>query len=400
MSLEPLPPRIAHARIPRLLSPSRAADLERCALSVLVDASTLDLLPPAPVAALGTVLHHAVAEVCAGRWGAETSARSAFDRAVAEASQRIEQHLSERGWGGLVSLRDAVGIALWQRRCGRAWRWVQAEQPEGGSMAPRPLVLWPAAPASEDLADGVGTGPEALVVWKAGRVRGRADRIVVLPDGTRRVMEYKTGAVRDADGCLLDDIGLQAGIYALAVEAVSGTKVDVQIVGAETVALPWDAALRRRYSERLATIHTRLPAGEQRVATDLATPGPHCTRCLIRPACGAYLDGAPALWTRPGVGAGMPLDVWGRAERLSTIGGRSRLEIVDDAGLWVVVDGLDPSRRLDEIAPGSRVYLFGLERAEAHVHAERVRPTNLREHHMRAEAVSGPAPGVRVFAGG
>lgn len=397
MSLQPLPPKVQNVCIPHYFSPSRVAELERCALSVLVDPDVYDVLPQSPLAALGTVLHHAVGEVCAGRWGTQESPRAAFDGVVAESTERMESHLVERGWGGLVPLRKSVGIARWQRRRARAWRWIQAEEPSGAQVAWRPLQLIHAPSQSDDTQDMVTSGPEALVVWRAGRLRGRADRITVRPDGTRRVLEYKTGALRDRDGELLHDIGLQASLYALAVQTVLNTKVDVEVVGGETIKLPWNTTERRRVQERLDAVHARLPAGEDIHASALAAPGEHCRRCRIRPACAVYLRTAPTLWTEPGVGAGMPLDVWGQLEGRTVTGPVTRLELADDAGLRVVVDGLDPSRDMTELELGTRVYLFGLERAEAHMHGERVRPTNLREHRPGTLNPGRPAPGVRVF---
>jgi hypothetical protein len=384
----PLPIALARVSVPRFLSPSRFDDLRKCRLWVLSSDGIPGALPAAPVAVLGTLLHHAAREVAEGRWGESRGPREAFDAVLTEAVFGLQP--------GRVPLDVAVGRQRWFTRVARARSWAVEDAPSAGSGNPRALsgrATGTHGP-TEARAD---IGYEAWIVWPEGRLRGRADVVESTRRG-RRIVENKSGRAFDWNGDLVEGIGVQLGLYALATEAVVGGVVETVLRGDERVTIPWDAGTRERVRALLEETLAELPAGEEMPAASLASPGPHCGRCSLRPTCGAYLAAA-SLWTREETSGRMPLDVWGELIRSESSERGVRAELRDDAGRFVVVSGLSPDWGIQTCAPGSRLYFFDLEADEDRQHAERIQAANLVERSAHSGSNRRSAFQLRVFRG-
>ena len=93
----------------------------------------------------------------------------------------------------------------------------------------------------------------------------------------------------------------------------------------------------------------------------------------------------------------MPLDVWGTVIRVGPSGGLVRVEILDASGSLVVVDRvrLETGSRPPKV--GATVHFFDLATDEAPMHAERTRPTNLRDEPRSSASVRRPAWGFQAF---
>ena len=386
--MTPLPSAVSAAVIPMFLSPSRFDDLAKCRLSVLAPAGVPGTLPVAPSALLGTLLHHVAREVAEGRWGQSTSPRAAFDAILGQAVAGLPLES--------VPLDQAVGRQRWFARMARARLWALEDAPSESLGDPRPLRQTAGAIGgpTEARAD---LGHEAWIVWPDGRLRGRADLVEPIPGG-RRVVENKSGRTDDREGSLLDGIGLQVGLYALAIENVAGGSVQTVIRGDERIAIPWDATTRQRIRAHLEHTLAELPAGKEIRADALASPGPHCARCRLRPACRSYL-GAAGLWTTERTAGRMPLDVWGELLRSTVTERGVRVELRDAVGRLAVITGLSPDWNVQRCASGTRLYFFDLETDEDRQHAERVQPTNFRERPPRAGSPRRPAFRLRVYEG-
>ncbi len=124
-----LPPPIDAVLVPSSFSVSTLVSLERCALSVLgtnycrgVRAD--GVLVPHPTALLGTILHHARAEVREGRWGDARDPLDAFRTVFQTALASAENELREDPrTADLVPLRVTVGRRVWVRRVEQVERW-------------------------------------------------------------------------------------------------------------------------------------------------------------------------------------------------------------------------------------------------------------------------------------
>ncbi len=382
----PLPSPLGAVRIPKFLSPSRFGDLRKCRLSVLAPADAASL-PTAPEALLGTVLHHVVTEVGEGRWGDADTPTRAFDTILAAVLSTLEPMA--------VPLEASVGRQRWFTRVARARSWALQDAPSVGSGESR--MLRSPSPATDGPSEArVDVGYEAWIVWPSGRLRGRADRVEVRGDGLR-VIENKSGAIYDRTGDLVEGIGLQVGLYALAIEAVAQVRVETVIRQDEAVNVTWDASTRASVRELLEQTLAELPEAALVEAVGLASPGPQCRRCRLRPACIRYLTEAPKLWNDEQTSGRMPLDVWGEIRNIRELSEGVRVELRDDAGRFVVVAGISPEWRVQDLPLGDHVYFFDLETDQARQHTERVQPSNLREAPPSTSSSRRRAFGLRVF---
>lgn len=96
----------------------------------------------------------------------------------------------------------------------------------------------------------------------------------------------------------------------------------------------------------------------------------------------------------------MPLDVWGTLVRIGPSGGLLRLEILDASGSLVVVDRVGLETGSSPPTAGATVHFFDLATDEAPMHAERTRPTNLRDEPRSGASVRRPAWGFQPFING
>ena len=382
-----LPQAVGAVHIPLFLSPSRFGDLLSCKLSVLSPADAVEQLPVSPLALLGTVLHHVVREVSDGNWGDSSTANMAFDTILEAALMALEPQP--------VPLQKSVGLQRWFTRVARARSWALADAPAASTGVPRMLQVLAGSEGPAQLR--VDVGHEAWIVWPDGRLRGRADRVDAREGGGFRVVENKSGKIRDRTGGLLESIGIQVGLYALAIEAVTRASVETVVRGDEAVIVPWDASARKSIREMLDRILAELPADTWMNAAVLASPGPHCKRCRLRPACGNYLAGAASLWVDQATMGRMPLDVWGEVQRVDETGEVGRVELRDDTGRVVVVSGLSVAREVHNLKRGDRIFFFDLETDQDRQHTERIQPSNFRELPPNTSSSRRRAFGLRLF---
>lgn len=395
MTWGPLPDVLASVEVPTYFHPSTFRQLSVCRLSVLAPATARDHLPPRPLALLGTLLHHCMGEVGEGRWGAEIDPKAAFDRILEQATGDVEVALAARGWPRLTPLAAAVGAQRWAERARRARRWAVRDAAVRSNGPPRPMVAFrPVVQPAGSESAFVGSGREARIVWPAGRIRGQADRLDRPAGGPVRIVEFKTGEIEGKGA--LESATLQVGLYALAVQAVIGGDVELLIEADEVVRIAWPATrpvVQRALEEALRD----LPAGEVLASEALARVGPHCRNCDLRPVCGSYLRTAPELWGASGTGGQMPLDVWGTVIRVGPPGGLLRVEILDASGSLVVVDRVRLEAGSSPPTVGATVHFFDLATDEAPMHAERTRPSNLRDEPRAGASVRRPAWGFQAF---
>jgi len=367
VNLPLLPNAIEEVAVPAFLSPSRVADMLRCKLSVLAS-DVPGELPESVVADLGASMHHVVGEVSEGRWRTANTAAAAFAEILAAALLMFASTPTP--------LRVAVGRQLWAARIFRARGWALQDAPLASIGNTQPLR---SDIRSEGPSDArVDTGSEAWIVWPSRRLRGRADRVQRV--GARlRILENKSGQVFDQHGELLEGIGLQVGLYALAAEAIAGLEAEPVVRGAQTVVIPWDDKARQRVTAVLEELLAALPAGAPLSASAVASAGPHCRGCRLRSVCTTYLNDAPQMWLDAASSGRMPLDTWGEIIRTSDTAADVRLELRDAANRFVVVSGLSHDWDIQSLKAGDKVHLFNLETDQDRQHAERVQPANFRE---------------------
>ncbi|WP_353950034.1 PD-(D/E)XK nuclease family protein [Knoellia sp. S7-12] len=152
------------------LSPSRAADFKQCPL--LFRFRTIDKLdgPPSPAAARGTLVHEVLEHL--------------FELPAAERTPEAALALLQPRWRSLVEERPELATMLeddetltedgWFSAAGAlVERWFTLENPQWLEPAERELYV-------ETEVDGL-------------TLRGYVDRLDIAPDGSMRVVDYKTG---------------------------------------------------------------------------------------------------------------------------------------------------------------------------------------------------------------
>lgn len=383
-----MPPPLGNVRIRKLLPPSALADAQACALPAIVGApDDLGTLPPAPVAVLGTVLHHVRA-----LWRARDAtvsasaadAATAIDDLLAATVQKAERLLAEDPRTiGLVPLESTAGDDLFLDRRMALRRWAKAGVTRVDTDPPGDLMLSPfGEPSDSAHPDHFATGIEPWLVANALRLRGRPDLVVQAHDGAIEISDDKTGRVVDGKGEVLDHHQVQLGLYALMAEHLRpGAAIRLRVTGETARPVAWDGEARAKSVERLGDMHERLPADELVTADELATPGASCRRCRLRPRCGAYLRTAPSWWRNPAEAPEpVPYDAWGTIEGVEHDPVGTELKLRDPVGRAVRVRGVRADHGFATAHLGVGIALFNLQPTqEVRLHGRWLAPTSWHE---------------------
>lgn len=376
--------------VPKTFAVSSLVWLERCPLSVLGEPQREEpradaMLLPSPLALLGTAIHHARAEVLAGRWGGAHTSLDAFRTVFSNAVESLEEKLrSESPAATLVPLRQTVGRREWMKRVDSAECWastvaVKSQRAEWHFGVRRVVRADPAATPTEQ---SVRYGAEEMLHDTTLRLSGRPDWMEECGPNRALVSEFKSGRVVDGEGRLLEEHVLQVQAYALMLErAQPGIRVDPFVEGSDRTAVPWDDTHRNRLLDRLRKLDEKLPAGRHIAAEDLANPGAHCRFCRLRPMCSRYLRDVPSWWyDLPGSVRPLPLDVWGVVDKARSCARGTSIKLFDASGRRVLVDGLSRTLGMDEIEIGDYVWFFDLESSEdLDHHGAKVQPRNFHQ---------------------
>jgi RecB family exonuclease len=384
----PAPPaHIERVRVPRYLSPSRFVELRQCPLRVFVRANLASaVLPPAPGALFGILLHHVREQLSRGRWGEANTPRDALERTLATATEQMDRILeSTPATSRLVPLAGVVGRVRWNTRLFDLRTWAERLRVRPSRVPPYPIKNVEDENVLEERVEDaprLEVGPEAWVVCPTFRLLGRVDEIMEADDGALELSDFKSGVVSDDEGDVLEHHAVQVRLYALAVEELAtGRLVRIYLEGAERLQVPWTPDVRASCAEQLGEMLGRFPAGAVLAAKDLAQPGTWCRSCRLRPGCSAYLETAPTWWMNVGnAPRPLPWDVWGAIETVQMEGGTLTLQIRDSAERAVRVQGLDLRRGIGDLNAGDGIFLFDLKPTEPTIHhGARLQPRNFHE---------------------
>ena len=143
------------------------------------------------------------------------------------------------------------------------------------------------------------------LIYKAGRIpvglerrlasmrldmAGRADEIYWVTNGHVRIVDFKTGGIRDSDGNPKRNQVLQLAAYGLIVKELDPS-VDITLellCKSDQWLGKLDPLTLHAASQLLVDLRTALPRGQQISADGLACIGKHCGPCAYRPSCPAY----------------------------------------------------------------------------------------------------------------
>ncbi len=236
-----------------------------------------------PSALLGTAVHDA-AEVLRRRLPGEASVSVAvleqcIDRLVAHAipsRQLISWMLARYGKNALLPRAQFISQA------GFAWALAQR--------LPRRRV--DGAGGHRDMIGRIPVGRERRLASATLDISGRADEIYWAANRHVRIVDFKTGSIRDNEGCPKRSYVLQLAAYGLAVRELDpSVDITLELLGKGD---QWigtlDPSSVQAASHLLSDLRTALPRGKSIPASGLARIGETCALCAYRPSCPVYRE--------------------------------------------------------------------------------------------------------------
>ena len=236
-----------------------------------------------PSALLGTAVHDA-AEVLRRRLPVEASAsvsvlEQCIGRLVAHASpsrQLIAWVLDQYGKNALLPRAQFISQA------GFAWALAQR--------LPRRRVE--GAGGLRHMTGRIPVGWERRITSATLDIAGRADEIYWAANGHVRIVDFKTGSIRDSEGHPKRSYVLQLAAYGLAVRELDpSVDITLELLGKGD---QWigtlDSSSAQAVSHVLRDLRTALPRGKSMPASGLACIGEQCAPCAYRPSCPAYRE--------------------------------------------------------------------------------------------------------------
>jgi hypothetical protein len=286
------------------ISPTQFVSLRECALKGVWGANRVPpLLPPAPAARLGSVIHQLLEEAGEGRF--VSGDRSGIDHRWQELIS--ESHTAMRGsWLERHFVPLSASVHDFEVRRIQAIERAQ-EVAAGRAVAPEP---------PREIGERAPYGYELPVSTSDGLVRGQIDAVLCSETGPL-IRDYKSGAIFDtrSKGALVVkaayevQLQLYAGLYAeatgtwparLEVVPVLGGPVPVPFERSACTALLNEARAELERTNNTIKRHDSSPLQLQQI---LASPDASaCGSCLYRPACTPYREATSA-------GQGWPNDL-------------------------------------------------------------------------------------------
>ncbi len=384
--MSPLPPPLTRVTVPELFPVSAVARYRGCKLRLI--ASTREWrdshLVSGPDAVIGTVVHRVYE-----RWPADASVDPLVllerelerERAVLAADPRRAHFADLAKTRSFVEWRNLRATV--RARCATLSKRKAADKSAGGSSVQ-------GSQAEQQLSD------------RTRRLVGRVDRFERIDQGRFRIRDFKTGHALATDGTPIPEISLQVRLYALLSEtALPGANILLTVdVGGREFEIEWNSSARADTLRHLAEATGDIPAGTEQDAVGLARPGGECWQCSIRHRCRAYFKVAPSWWLSLPLDLGaIPADSWGNVIERGSRSSRTAIRLRDAADREVNITGLRDRPGMDEIAVGTRLFLFGLARTGSGIgwNGRRFQPHAF--HESATEQGDGNAWALEIYTG-
>lgn len=350
----------------RRVSPSRYTAMQACLLREVWTASSNEpLLPPSPLAELGSVIHRLLEAAGRGQLhgGRNEKIDATWDEMVLEAERNMA--LSTLRQHQVPMSRNIPDFQVRKLRACRRAAEITHDAFRAHDGRPRQSPR--------------ATGFELWVESDDGLVGGYIDRVTMTKEGIV-LCDYKSGAVLDSGtgegfGELKRAYKVQIELYAALYRLKSGVwPIRLEIVPLQGT--PVDVRFDPENAKRLlAEASTFLRSANKRIAevengsaeiTGLASPqSMHCRFCLFRPACRAYW-----IAKRQESQEKWPVDVQGFLRETTRLrNGKICMKIAEDdspTSFCITVrnltDSTDRHPLLHRTATGRRVAVYGLRR--------------------------------------
>jgi len=350
----------------RRVSPSRYTAMQACLLrEVWIASGNKPLLPPSPLAELGSVIHRLLEAAGRGQLhsGRKEKVDATWDELVLDAERNMARStLRQHQVPMSRSIPDFQVRKL--RACRRA-----------AKIAHDAFRAYDGRPRQSPQP----TGFELWVESDDGQVGGYIDRVTMTKEGVV-LSDYKSGAVLDSgtgegSGELKRAYKVQMELYAALYRLKSGVwPIQLEIVPLQGT--PVDVCFDPEKAERLlAEASTFLRSANKRIVEvengsaeiiGLASPqSMYCRFCLFRPACRAYW-----IAKRQESQEKWPVDVLGFLRETTRLrNGKVCMKIAEDDSptsscitVRNLTDSTDRHPLLHRIAIGKQVAVYGLNR--------------------------------------
>lgn len=145
---------------------------------------------------------------------------------------------------------------------------------------------------SNNVTGRIPVGRERRLVSAALDLDGRADEIYWAANRHVRIVDFKTGSIRDSEGQPKRSYVLQLAAYGLAVREIDpSVDITLELFGKGD---QWigtlDQSTVQAVSHLLEDLRAALPRGKSMPTAGLACIGLQCAQCAYRPSCPAYRE--------------------------------------------------------------------------------------------------------------
>ena len=344
-----LPPTLDRVTIPKFFAPSGLGNSGDCGLRLVASDVAFEALRliPGPQAALGTLYHRAIAIWARGvaetPQAAFASAAKEVDATIAADARRAHQAPLQ----GTVSLQQWLGF---KTRTLRACMRIRGSKSAG---------------AGDPIQRQIGTGRRVIETTRESnryRLRGRPDVVRWLGYNRLEVRDFKSGAIVDADGNMMESIRLQLWAYGLMI-LDEFPKVIVELIvddGADH-RIPFGQTEQRIAADQISEKLRGLSVDAEMSSAEIARPGQACVSCGIRHICSAYKTAAPEWWRSvPDGMKQLPNDSWGTLLEIEERDESMRVRIEDVARRTVAIDTLSHRHGISTDSLGKPFAFFNL----------------------------------------
>jgi len=371
-SLTDLPPELEKVAVPGCFSVTRLASSGDCILKAIVPQAACPAWPPSPEAEFGRITHSLMDLAARG----QIESSKLDPRPVEIALERLllnerVGHESTMNTHDCLDLRTAFTQCEWRKRTSlavaRTLEVLNLRRPtgDGGELTQGNRIPLMRALQLEGFA-----ASEVALESKNLRLKGRADFLRVLADGTVEVSDFKSGNVLDDEGEVDEVTALQLRLYGLGIlELAPRARVELKVVsrgGTSRVTFSTEDIDKTR--KWLAELTSQLPEGEWIQSERIAVVGSQCRGCKARAVCPVYRTSIAELWKRSDLLIKLPLDIAGRIlEVESHAEGTTTIRLTDLAGRTTKIHRICPGILPTDFDRDGVFWFFNLASSEVAV---------------------------------
>ncbi|TCS35614.1 PD-(D/E)XK nuclease superfamily protein [Paucimonas lemoignei] len=335
------------------VSPSKLAVFSTCPLRYLLETERPDALslPAGPHALRGTAVHMVIEECGEQAANGQTIKEKIFNLVSALVQQRGGLDLTKLvfdtyGIEGLFTKEQVIKSVQFVNRVARIHGQYLSHHSARGTVLTQKQVY-------------PQLGPEKWFEDRVLDLAGKVDLTYLTNDGTVRVVDFKTGRVRDDSQKPIEGYVLQLAAYGLLLEkAFCAPAIHLELMGpADSWDAPLDDQLRAMAKSVLCQLKRLLPLNQEVHTVEMATPGAHCHSCSYRPSCQKYSGKLWAGGRECEVAA--PVDIAGRVLEVFNFGDVMTLRVETSRGITCSISGI-PLRLYQSINVGSKITAYSL----------------------------------------